>query len=280
LDDAVPTETVTYTRRTAKNRGDAVHDSGLRFDATVPVQVIQQPAPELQGPEAEAFAVIGEKITHRLAQRPGAYVILEYHRPVLKRRDTEQVITTPAPPNVLERSLADVSFLAGMLIDKFLYHLPLYRQHQRLLQSGIQLSRMTLGTLAARAPNGASVGELSGEPQSGRAASTKTLRFPSGGVSVSRIRSPSSAFRPSLRGQLPPSKTARMRSRACATASSDTTGCRTSSARVPKPGCREKEYPKGASGALRRLLKGKCLFIRSNGLFRGSGVRGPPVSVT
>jgi transposase len=78
-------------------------------------------------------------------------VILEYHRPVLKRRDTEQVITTPAPPNVLERSLADVSFLAGMLIDKFLYHLPLYRQHQRLLQSGIQLSRMTLGTLAARA---------------------------------------------------------------------------------------------------------------------------------
>jgi transposase len=90
-----------------------VLDSGLRFDATVPVQVIEQPAPELQGPEAEAFEVIGEKITHRLAQRPGSYVILEYHRPVLKRRDTEQLITTPAPPNVLERSVADVSFLAG-----------------------------------------------------------------------------------------------------------------------------------------------------------------------
>lgn len=151
LDDAAPTETITYTRRTAKNRGNAVLDSGLRFDATVPVQVIQQPAPELQGPEAEAFEVIGEKVTHRLAQRPGSYVILEYHRPVLKRRDTEQVITTPAPPNVLERSVADVSFLAGLLVDKFLYHLPLYRQHQRLLQSGIQLSRMTLGVLAARA---------------------------------------------------------------------------------------------------------------------------------
>ena len=65
-DDAVPTETVTYTRRTAKNRGNAVHDSGLRFDASVPVQVIEQPAPELQGPEAEAFEVIGEKVTHRL----------------------------------------------------------------------------------------------------------------------------------------------------------------------------------------------------------------------
>ena len=148
---AVPTETVTYTRRTAKNRGNAVHDSGLRFDATVPVQVIEQPAPELQGPEADAFEVIGEKVTHRLAQRPGSYVILEYRRPVLKRRDTEQVTTTPAPPNVLERSVADVSFLVGLLVDKFLYHLPLYRQHQRLLQSGIQLSRVTLGTLTARA---------------------------------------------------------------------------------------------------------------------------------
>jgi transposase len=146
-----PSETVTYTRRKPKDRGNAVLDSGLRFDETVPVQVIEQPAPELQGPEADAFEIIGEKITHRLAQRPGAYVILEYHRPVLKRHGTEQLSTTPAPPNVLDRSVADVSFLAGMLIDKFLYHLPLYRQHQRLLQSGIQLSRMTLCVLAARA---------------------------------------------------------------------------------------------------------------------------------
>lgn len=146
-----PSETVTYTRRKPKHRGNAVHDSGLRFDETVPVQVIEQPAPELQGPEAEAFEIIGEKITHRLAQRPGSYVILEYRRPVLKRRGTEELITTPAPPNVLERSVADVSFLVGLLVDKFLYHLPLYRQHQRLLQSGIQLSRVTLGTLTARA---------------------------------------------------------------------------------------------------------------------------------
>lgn len=144
-------KTITYTRRTSKNRGNAVHDSGLRFDATVPVQVIQQSAPELQGPEADTFEVIGEKVTHRLAQRPGSYVILEYHRPVVKRRDTEQILTTPAPPNVLERSVADVSFLVGLLIDKFLYHMPFYRQHQRLQQSGIQLSRVTLSILAARA---------------------------------------------------------------------------------------------------------------------------------
>jgi transposase len=32
----------------------------------------------------------------------------------------------------LEKSFADVSFLAGLLIEKYRYHLPYYRQHQRL----------------------------------------------------------------------------------------------------------------------------------------------------
>ena len=53
-------------------------------------------------------------------------------------------ITTPAPASVFEGSMADVSVLAGLLVDKFAYHLPLYRQHQRLQAGGIILSRGTL----------------------------------------------------------------------------------------------------------------------------------------
>lgn len=52
---------------------------------------------------------------------------------------------------MLDNSLADVSFLAGMLTDKFLYHLPLYRQHQRLTEAGITLSRSVLTQLTAKA---------------------------------------------------------------------------------------------------------------------------------
>jgi transposase len=52
---------------------------------------------------------------------------------------------------VFEKSFADVSLLAGLLIDKFTYHLPLYRQHQRLLQAGIRLSRGTLTQWVQRA---------------------------------------------------------------------------------------------------------------------------------
>ena len=87
---------------------------------------------------------------YRLAQQPGSYVVLKYVRKVVKRRDTQTILTAPAPANVLERSAADVSFLAAMLVDKFCWHLPLYRQHQRLLDAGITLSRSTLVYWASR----------------------------------------------------------------------------------------------------------------------------------
>ena len=53
----------------------------------------------------------------------------------VERRARDPLLTPPSSPNVLERTSVDVSFLAGMLIDKFRYHLPLHRQHQRLADS-------------------------------------------------------------------------------------------------------------------------------------------------
>lgn len=141
-----PTETVkAYHRRTRfASLEDAPDESGLRFDPSVPVEVIAVPNPDLVGLTENDYEVIGEKVTYRLAQRPGAYVLLKYVRPVIKRKATETLSCPPAPPAVFEKSLADVSLLAGLLLDKFRYHLPLYRQHQRLAHAGITLSRATL----------------------------------------------------------------------------------------------------------------------------------------
>ncbi|NIR32270.1 MAG: IS66 family transposase, partial [Gammaproteobacteria bacterium] len=78
-----PLESIRYERRKLKDREGAVNDRGLRFDETVPVEVIEVPAPELLGPDAAEFDVIDIKRTYRLAQRPGSYVVLEYRRPVV-----------------------------------------------------------------------------------------------------------------------------------------------------------------------------------------------------
>lgn len=148
----VKTETITYQRGKAKKQrsDDCVTDSGLRFDDTVPMEVITLAVPELEGPEADQYEVIGMNSVHRVAQRPASLVVLRYDQPVVKRKTSGEIISTVAPAGVFDHSLADVSFLAGMLIDKFLYHLPLYRQHQRLQQAGITLSRATLTNLGKR----------------------------------------------------------------------------------------------------------------------------------
>ncbi|MCX7138601.1 MAG: IS66 family transposase [Proteobacteria bacterium] len=120
-------------------------ESQLFFDdKKVPVEIITVPNPETEGLAAEDFEVIGEKVSYRLAQRPGSYVVLKYLRSVIKRRDTQILSCPPAPVGVIEGSRADVSFVAGMMVDKFAFHLPLYRQHQRLRDAGIQVSRSWL----------------------------------------------------------------------------------------------------------------------------------------
>lgn len=145
--------TVTYQRGTGKKQrpDDCVNDAGLRFNADVPLEVIEQQPPELSGPDADQYEIIATKTVYRLAQRPASYVVLQYNRPVLKRKDQDKPEPSPAPENVLERSIADVSLLVGLLVDKFQYHLPLYRQHQRIQNAGITLSRATLTNLSKRA---------------------------------------------------------------------------------------------------------------------------------
>jgi transposase len=143
-DPAATQPVAAHTRRRASTgaNGDA---APLCFDpARVPIEVIELPNPEAAGLPADAYAVIGEKVTHRLAQRPGSYVILKYVRQVIKRTDDATLHCAPAPAGVFDGGRADVSLLAGLIIDKFLYHLPLYRQHQRLLAAGITVSRQWL----------------------------------------------------------------------------------------------------------------------------------------
>ena len=137
-----------HTRR--RPRSDFADDSASVpfFDESkVPVLTIEVPNPETKDLGPEQYEVVGEKISHRLAQRPGSCVVLKYVRPVIKRRDTQTLHCAPAPVGVIEGSRADGSFVAGVLVDKFAWHLPLYRQHQRLIAAGFKLSRPWLTQL-------------------------------------------------------------------------------------------------------------------------------------
>ena len=145
-----PTRTVAaHSRRSQPKSPDAEAESVRFFDeARVPVEVIELANPEIAGLAPDQYEIIGSKETFRLAQRPGSYVVIKYVRPGVKRLDTQAISSPAAPVGVIEGSRADVSFVAGLLLDKFAYHLPLYRQHQRLLDAGFTVSRPWLTQLA------------------------------------------------------------------------------------------------------------------------------------
>ena len=71
-DRDIPTREIRCRRR-EKRRDGAVNESGLRFDETVPVEVIDVVDPAIKAiPEAER-EVVGEKVSHRLAREPGSH---------------------------------------------------------------------------------------------------------------------------------------------------------------------------------------------------------------
>jgi transposase len=145
-----PGKEITIAEHRRRNRPAATDeqagDDPVRFDESVPVEEIRLPHPAID----DEHEIVSEKTTLRLAQKPAAYVVLKYVRPVVKRKADGVLTCPPAPASVLGKSIADVSLLACMAIDKFVYHLPLYRQHQRMAAAGIHMARSTLTGLIHR----------------------------------------------------------------------------------------------------------------------------------
>jgi transposase len=148
-----PARSTSVKEHERKNRAKPVEivdkDSQLRFGPDVPVQEIEVEHPDTNGIPEQDRQLVSENVVCRLGQR-SPYIVLRYTTKIYKRKDTGPFLTPAAPASVIPGSSADVSFLAGLIVDKFHHHLPLYRQHERLLQSYVYLSRGTLTRLVHR----------------------------------------------------------------------------------------------------------------------------------
>lgn len=134
--------------RSKAPRSKESESSRLRFDDSVPVEVVIVEDPELAALPKDQVEIIGEDVTFRLAQR-SSYFVKKFVKVAWKVKGEEE-IHKPKVPSVVERSIADASFLAGLAVEKCCHHLPLYRQHQRLAEAGIQVQRSTLTRLLQR----------------------------------------------------------------------------------------------------------------------------------
>jgi transposase len=93
---------------------------------------------------------IGVDVTRRLEYVPGHFVEHEYHLDKYACGSCKEGVTTaPGPVQVLERSAADASLLAHVVVSKFADHTPLHRLSRIYTRSGADIPVSTLSDWVA-----------------------------------------------------------------------------------------------------------------------------------
>jgi transposase len=88
---------------------------------------------------------IGTDISRVLEYVPGHFVEHQYHREKRACRACKRGVTSaPVPAKVIQRSAADASLLAQVVVSKFVDHSPLHRQHRIYARSGAIIPVSTL----------------------------------------------------------------------------------------------------------------------------------------
>ena len=88
---------------------------------------------------------IGEDITSSLQYVPAHFIEHEYHREKYACGTCKQgVSTAPGPAKVIERSAADASVLAQVVVSKYADHCPLHRLHRIYERSGVTIPVSTM----------------------------------------------------------------------------------------------------------------------------------------
>jgi len=89
--------------------------------------------------------VIGEEAAERLDVIPAQFRVIVTHRPKYACRSCEgAVVEAPAPERLIKGGIPTEAMVAHVLVGKYGWHLPLYRQAQMFLAQGIKLDRSTL----------------------------------------------------------------------------------------------------------------------------------------
>ena len=88
--------------------------------------------------------MIGEETSERLDVIPAQYRVIVTHRPKLACRACERIVEAPAPEHLIKSGLPTEAMVASVLVAKYGWHLPLYRQTKMLAAQGLDLDRSTL----------------------------------------------------------------------------------------------------------------------------------------
>ncbi|HBL74332.1 MAG TPA: IS66 family transposase [Prolixibacteraceae bacterium] len=134
-------ETISYVRSKTKRED---HPGRMALPSHLPVEeIIIEP-----GEDTTGMKCIGREVTDQLELVPAKLYIKRYIRPkYIKQGDdglTCHGIIAPLPVFPIEKGIAGPGLLAQIMIDKFVDHLPVYRQIERFKREQVRLSATTI----------------------------------------------------------------------------------------------------------------------------------------
>jgi transposase len=88
---------------------------------------------------------IGQEVTELLAITPQKFYVKRIVRPKYARPNKEGIVIAELPSRPIQGGKVDVSLLVMLLLDKYIDHLPLYRQLKKYERLGVKLSDSTVG---------------------------------------------------------------------------------------------------------------------------------------
>ena len=103
--------------------------------------------------DGEPMPLIRYETSEQLEYEPATLKVIVHKRAVYacpQKHDEAKLITTPKPPQPIEKGLAGPGLLAAMVVGKFGDHLPGYRLEDILSRNGVEIRRSTIyGWLSA-----------------------------------------------------------------------------------------------------------------------------------
>jgi len=122
--------------------------TGLIFPDNLEVieEIIDVPESERTLDDGTKLVQIKTEISDKLAYRPSQYYIKRFIRPVYANPKDKSfgVVQEPMPSKIIDGSKYDTSFMANLIIEKCVFHMPLYRIAEKLTHHGIQAPRQDL----------------------------------------------------------------------------------------------------------------------------------------
>ena len=133
----VLTQKIEYSRNKNKREN---HPGRLPLPSHLPVEeIVIEPKENTEG-----LTCIGKEITDELELVPAKLFIRRYIRPKYSNLNAEGVLIAELPSRPIEKCIAGPGLLSQILIDKYVDHLPIYRQIKRFEREGVKIPSSTI----------------------------------------------------------------------------------------------------------------------------------------